>query len=306
MDSLGAGWLRAAYRTDVYVLGRDNVPPEVLTNPDILVFTDESEGPVLGVAVRLDPCLVRMSKLEIMSFTYADMYNVTGQEFGHCLGLQHVGSQGGVDPFSDQKHPEHDVMNGFYTHFVGDAATHLHCVSNLDVVGLEAAFGHANPAIAAPKNTTVLMPVEAYGDTCSPPPPDWRAMLPEQQVGTPEPPDPRSEITSPAHGSTVRADAFTEITGTAWSEKTVEEVDVALARKAGDACEWWHPKKRGFRAAPCGEPLWLLASGTDEWTWPLRARLPKGRYLALSRADNWIDQETCCERAVNQVELRVR
>jgi hypothetical protein len=305
VDTLGADWLRAAYQTDVYVLGRDDVPQGVLTNPDILVLTDESHGTVLGTAYRLDPCVVRTSKVELLSFTYADMYNVTAQEFGHCLGLSHVGSQAGVDPLSDQKHPEHDVMNGFYTHFVGDAGTHLHCVSNLDVIGLEAAFAHEQPG-ATPMDMTVLMPVEAYGDTCSAPPAEWRSMLPEGQVGTPEPPDPRSEITSPADGSTVKARAFIEIAGTAWSDDTVEQVDVALARKAGGGCEWWRPKKKAFRAAPCEEPLWSTATGTDEWSWPLRATLPRGRYLAVSRADNWIEQETCCERGVNQVELRVR
>lgn len=305
VDALGAGWLREAYRADVYVLGRDDVPPEVLTNPDILVFTDESEGTVLGVAVRADPCIVRMSKLELTSFSYADMYNVTAQEFGHCLGLQHVGSQGGVDPFSDQKHPEHDVMNGFYTHFVGARGTHLHCISNLDVIGLEAAFAYEHRG--APRvNMTLLMPVEAYGDTCAAPPPEWRTMLPEGQVGRPEPPDPRSEITRPSEGSTVRAAALDEVAGTAWSQDTVEQVDVALARKTGDGCEWWRPKKKAFAAGPCEEPLWLPARGTDEWTWPLRAPVPSGRYLALSRADNWIEQETCCERGVNQVEFRVR
>ena len=147
IDVLGPDWLKEAYDVDVYVLGRDtDIPQEALTDPDILVVTDESEGLSLGTAVRVIPCVVRMSKIEIYSFTYADMYNVTAQEFGHCLGLSHVGSQGGVDPTSEQKHPEHDVMNGFYTHFVGSAGTHLHCISNLDILGLEFVFSHRNPS----------------------------------------------------------------------------------------------------------------------------------------------------------------
>ncbi|HEX2294872.1 MAG TPA: hypothetical protein VHN37_06140 [Actinomycetota bacterium] len=305
IETLGADWLRAAYQVDVYVAGRDDVPPEVLTNPDILVVTDESEGGALGTAVRLDPCIVRMSKLEIMSFSYADMYNVTAQEFGHCLGLRHVGSQGGVDPLSDLKHPEHDVMNGFYTHFVGDPGTHLHCISNLDVLGLEAAFAHEHPGAEA-IDMTVLMPVDAYGDTCSPPPADWRLMLPEGQVGRPEAPDPRSEITSPANGATVRSRDLTHVEGTAASREWVEVVDVALARAAGDGCEWWSPGKKKFVRKPCEEPLWSQAKGTDEWSWAVRAQLPKGRYRALSRADNWIERETSWEHGVNLVDFRVR
>ena len=306
VEQLGADWLRAAYQMDVYVLGRDDVPPDVLANPDILVVTDESQGLVLGTAYRLDPCIVRMSKVEIFSFTYADMYNVTAQEFGHCLGLQHVGSQGGVDPFSDAKHPEHDVMNGFYTHFIGDAGTHLHCVSNLDVIGLEAAFAWANPDATARQSMTLLMPEGAYGDTCSPPPADWRTMLPEGQVGRPQRPDPRSEITSPASGSTLRAREFTRVAGTAYSRDTVEVVDVALARQAGGGCEWWRPKKKAFVAGTCEEPVWSAAKGTDEWTWTVGATLPPGRYRALSRADTFIEQEPCCEHGVNLVDFRVR
>ncbi|MBA2725851.1 MAG: hypothetical protein H0U53_07675, partial [Actinobacteria bacterium] len=119
------------FKAHVYVLGRDEIPGQ--SSPDILVMTDESKGPVLGFALRGDPCIVNNSQMFTRSFTYADMYNVMGQEYGHCLGLQHVGSQGGIEPTSAQKHPVHDVMNGFYADGIGSVDTHLHCVSNLDV-----------------------------------------------------------------------------------------------------------------------------------------------------------------------------
>jgi len=135
----GSEELRRRFKANVYVLGRDTIPSQA--NWDILVYTDENKGPVLGFAgLGNDPCIVNNSRMFTRSFTYADMYNVMGQEYGHCLGLGHVGSQGGVDPTSDAKHPEHDVMNGFYSHGVGLKDTHLHCVSNLDVKGLEYVF----------------------------------------------------------------------------------------------------------------------------------------------------------------------
>jgi hypothetical protein len=63
------------------------------------------------------------------SFTYADMYNVVGHEFGHCLGLFHA-DEG------------HDLMAGTYPHQVGHT-TALHCPSNVDVKALTYAFGAA-------------------------------------------------------------------------------------------------------------------------------------------------------------------
>ncbi len=157
----GSKRLKRTFRADVYVLGRDQIPPQA--KPDILVVTDENKGPVLGFALRTEPCVVNNSKMFIQSFTYADMYNVNAQEYGHCLGLQHVGSQGGADPTSSRKHPEHDVMNGFYADPVGAKGTHLHCVSNLDVEGLEYTFATLSRSF---QQYVVQMPEEEYTNTC--------------------------------------------------------------------------------------------------------------------------------------------
>jgi hypothetical protein len=128
------------------------------------------------------------------------MFNVMGQEFGHCLGLSHVGSQGGVDPTSDLKHPEHDIMNGFYTHFIGDKGTHLHCISNLDILALEYVFTTTNPSplpSGGPSRTT-YMPVAAYGTTCELPPSNWRQMSGAGPTTTPPAPSSSpSPVTSP-------------------------------------------------------------------------------------------------------------
>jgi hypothetical protein len=158
----GSKTLNKNFKASVYVLGRDEVPDQ--SSPDILVVTDENKGPVLGFAMRSEPCIVNNSQMFTRSFTYADMFNIMGQEYGHCLGLQHVGSQGGVDPTSDQKHPEHDVMNGFYADRIGDPATHLHCVSNLDVKGLEYTF--VKTMTGSNDSRPVFMPVPKYRTTC--------------------------------------------------------------------------------------------------------------------------------------------
>ena len=158
----GSPELKKRFRAHVYVLGRDELPDQSM--PDILVVTDENKGPVLGFAMGGEPCIVNNSQMFIRSFTYADMYNVMGQEYGHCLGLGHVGSQGGVDPTSDQKHPEHDVMNGFYSDAIGSPETHLHCVSNLDVKGLEYTF--VETLTGSGQTMPVYMPVKKYRTTC--------------------------------------------------------------------------------------------------------------------------------------------
>jgi hypothetical protein len=159
----GSPYLRSKLRFPTYVLGRDDVPPEVLQSPDILVVTDENKGPVLGFALYTMPCIVNNSRMFSRSFTYADMFNVMGQEFGHCLGLGHVGSQGGVDPTSAPKHPAHDVMNGFYADPVGGEGNHLHCVSTLDVAALEWTF---KKLTGSGRTKTIRMLVDDYATTC--------------------------------------------------------------------------------------------------------------------------------------------
>lgn len=163
VSKFGSARLRKVLDIKTYVLGRDDVPAEVLRDPDILLVTDPNKGPVLGFALYSTPCIVNNSRMFTKSFTYADMYNVNGQEFGHCLGLGHVGSQGGADPTSSQMHPEHDVMNGFYTDPVGAKGNHLHCVSNLDVRGLEWTFSTLR---GSGESSVVFLPAKKYRTTC--------------------------------------------------------------------------------------------------------------------------------------------
>lgn len=297
INVLGADWLKGYYEPSTYVLGRDPVPPEVLTAPDILVAADENEGPSLGTSIWAKtgyvhtPCIVRMSSTFLVSFTYADMFNVTAQEYGHCLGLGHVGSQGGVDPTSDQKHPEHDVMNGFYPHSIGDADTHLHCVSNLDVSALEHVFdyemgytGVLNLGVPA----LSLMPEDSYGDACEMPPADWREKTPPSVL--PGAPPMNSAITTPAPGSRLTVGRFKKVQGTMFVDQSLEEVDyevdVALASIATDgSCSWWDEQTATFVARDCFSPMWDQAyqNSPDRWRWKPPRGLRSGTYSVVSR-----------------------
>lgn len=152
MQEFGAEWLKAGVVTNVYVAGRDLIPPAALTNPEVVIVSDETKGNILGLAFNTRPCLVDNSKFFVQSFTYEDMFNINSQEYGHCLGLEHV-----VD-----NHPEHDAMAGLYVHQPGVRGTHLHCASNLDVLGLEAVFGRL---FGRPSPNSVSIPVDAYSTT---------------------------------------------------------------------------------------------------------------------------------------------
>ena len=101
---------------------------------EVFVVSDEWKAYILGIAIipTANVCIVDNSKLFTQSFTYEDFFNINGQEYGHCLGLGHV----------EGSHPVLDVMNGAYPHSPGQNNP-LHCVSNLDVKGLEGVWARA-------------------------------------------------------------------------------------------------------------------------------------------------------------------
>ena len=237
----GSGQLRSRFVTNVYVVGRDSIPTGALSDPEILIVSDENQAFSLGTTYRAPVCVSRMSKFSIVSFTYADMYNVTLHEYGHCLGLGHMGDQGGVDPLAEQKHPEHDVMNGFYGDSVGFEGTHLHCISNLNVWGLEWVL--RNPAgehpIAGRKSGRVEMAVPHYGSTCQPPqqqPPPY----PDEEP----PPPPQVNYYDRDIEFSVRAHlrAIGRVKVYEAKEACVSEIGVEIVRKADGE---WVPVKTG-------------------------------------------------------------
>jgi hypothetical protein len=130
VDQFGSASLKGRLVINDYVMGSESVPPEALAEPEIVVMTDETKGPILGAAIssRVTPCVVDASKLFVTSFTYNDMYSVGAHEFGHCLGLDHVGR------------PNTDLMYATYPFAPGDTGNPKQCISNLNVAGLELVF----------------------------------------------------------------------------------------------------------------------------------------------------------------------
>jgi len=157
----GSFELRTSLRTDVYVVGRDPIPDDVMRDPEVIVFTDEHKGTALGIAFNTRPCLVDNSKLFTRSMNYEDMFNINAQEYGHCLGLSHVpGDARGTKANGYRDGDTHDPMNGLYPHTPGSAGTELHCVSNLNVAGLERVF--ARMMGTTPRGGTAEIPVAEY------------------------------------------------------------------------------------------------------------------------------------------------
>jgi hypothetical protein len=150
VDRIGPRWLSRALDIEVYVLGRDVPPQDALEDPEVVAFFDETKGVVLGFGIwssTEEPCLLNSSSWLVYSFTYADMYNVIAQEFGHCIGLGHV--EGPLrDPYAADV-PTYDPMNGQYRQGIGNAGNRLNCVSNLNIAGLERAFGPFAPTTVA-------------------------------------------------------------------------------------------------------------------------------------------------------------
>ena len=152
VEEYGADWLKTGLVTNVYVVGRDEVPEAALDDPEIIVASDQHKGVILGVAIRSGGsdgirCIVDNSKFFTTSFTYEDMYNINGQEYGHCLGLGHV------EGIPEDSTIQHDVMNGTYRDTPGAAGVHRHCVSNLNVEGLEFVYAGLFDQPLAPRAT---------------------------------------------------------------------------------------------------------------------------------------------------------
>ena len=107
---------------------------------------------------------------------------------------------------------------------------------------------------------------------------------------TPPPPSgtnkrPNSAITGLR--STVKRRALTRFRGTARdAEGTVARVDIAVIRR-GKACRVLGARGRlvkGTKRGGACAPRFLKATGTNRWSFTLKRKLPKGRYVLLVRA----------------------
>jgi hypothetical protein len=130
INAFGPSWLKNLTMT-VNVLGCDTLPStSTLGDPDIIVAADENKATVLGLSVSTRPCISLNSKMLVQSFTYNDMYTVSGHEFGHCLGLDHVRDE----------HPDADILDATVDEVIGTASNPRHCPSNLNVNTLKGVF----------------------------------------------------------------------------------------------------------------------------------------------------------------------
>lgn len=127
--------LSSRLRIRHYVIGRDQVPPEALRDPEAVIVTAPHQFEILGVTFHAatlgTKCLISNARFFTASFSYSDMLNVSTHEFGHCLGGDHV--------LNDK--PARDVMVAFYVHEVGARGNPVHCPSNLNVRTITRAFG---------------------------------------------------------------------------------------------------------------------------------------------------------------------
>ncbi len=132
-----SAWLSNNLRLNVYVVGRDTIPTSVLTDPEILVTTEEETNAYLGVSaihgariVGVPDCVVSNTKMFLFSLSYNDMYNLNMHEFGHCLGLEHI--HGDL--------PRSDIMDSTYRFPIGNHYNVKKCISNVNIDGLERVF----------------------------------------------------------------------------------------------------------------------------------------------------------------------
>jgi hypothetical protein len=155
IKSFGSRSLRQL-KLNVYVVGRDVVPPAALQQPEIIFTWDETKGPILGSASQFyvgessSPCIIQNSMIGLDvadSFSTPDMYNIAGHEFGHCLGVDHTFGAKGV---------QRDLMYANYGADIGLEDNPLKCISNLNVRTLELVYdGRSQPS-------AVTMPVREY------------------------------------------------------------------------------------------------------------------------------------------------
>jgi hypothetical protein len=66
----------------------------------------------------------------------------------------------------------------------------------------------------------------------------------------------------------------------------VKHVDVAIARKVGRQCRFLQASGRFGKRRSCLRTQYVRAAGTSSWVLRIKRRLPRGRYIAWSRAYN--------------------
>lgn len=194
-DGIGAlapAWLADGLEIDFYTLGYDTPPADVLADPEIVIFSAEY-NPVLLLGIGLAQPVTLCHGIDLAqenlhqhegspwgvlhseckgggyqctvvntnflwlpdSQNEREMYDLNSHEFGHCLGIGHVGDA--LD-FSAQNYPREDIMS--YQH----DPDQVHCVSSLNILALQAVYGAllGQPGLHQHAGTYVHMTPTAY------------------------------------------------------------------------------------------------------------------------------------------------
>lgn len=291
IELFGSRSLKTSLEFKVYVLGRDDIPSDVLLAPDILITSGEAMVGVVGVAVSAaDPCIINIGTSSFLgSFTYADMFNIHAHEFGHCLGLNHIGLQ---EDAGDVNHPEHEMMNDTYADTIGLKGRHLHCVSNLNILGLEYVFSNLS---GGEKVEVLSLPTSEYATTC-----EGRG-------------DGETTITTPEDGDTIERASFSSSTVIGTFTGRISSVEIAIRRKSGSVCSWWDGDSL-LRGA-CDRVRWENAvdrldplTEAADWARAVSSDLPSGSYRLYSRAldESSRYEERCCVTGRNLISFKLR
>ncbi|MEA3166160.1 MAG: hypothetical protein QOJ26_1029 [Thermoplasmata archaeon] len=194
INAMAPAWLGAGLTIHSYTLGTDTPPQSALTDPEIVVFA-AAYNPVLlfgiGEQVPVSICRQQSNAMvgtqhihdgwvleqsscadggaqclaintNFLTGTTNEMYDLVAHEFGHCLGVGHVGDAGDFDA---KTVPMNDIMS--YQH-----GAHVHCVSSLNILALQGVYADilGQPGQLQPFDYVSQSPSSYSQTTCSDPP----------------------------------------------------------------------------------------------------------------------------------------
>jgi hypothetical protein len=131
-------------------------------------------------------------------------------------------------------------------------------------------FDYEDAVLGNYAGEATLVPGEAAPPEAGPAPPAAANAAPKPLIGSPK-------------SKKVSRKKLKGFSGTASDDKGVSKIEVALFQTKGSKCKALTAKGT-FKSAPCDTPLYLAAKGTTKWSFKLKKKVPKGKYLLVARA----------------------